>query len=285
MSDEVAVDTRISLELNPGILPAMDIYDDDTAPVLGQAERAIGGAFNALCAIHDAKAAAETDPTMTPEGRLLAVDDYAAQRITPVLKAWDEATNALENNIASYTRDMHAPVVAKASQMISGEVRSYFKSLPQGERVEAMRAAIDRGDEVSVSAVLGGPSYLSGLTDEMQQQFLIQWNERANPLQAKRLRAMTTALDMLNKRGGLVHKGRIDAVGHIEVRTKMRGGPDHVQRITPSAIRNKRDKARAAFAIPASSCSKQSEASDDKRHSATVGNRLGHSGRTAPATA
>lgn len=250
MSDEVA-DTRVSLDLNPGILPAMDVYDEDTRPVLAQAEGAISSAHAALRAIHDAKAAAETDPTMTPEGRLLAVDDFAHARITPVLKAWDTATRNLEANIASSRQEMNAPVVAKASQVVSGEIRAHFKSLPQGERIAAMQAAIEAGDDVSVSAALGAPGYLSGMTPVMQEQFLIQWNERANPIAAKRLRAMTTALDMLNQRGGLVLKGCIDAVGVIEVwRESKAGPPTLVEKITPSAIRAKRDKARASFALP-----------------------------------
>ena len=85
MSDEV--DTRISPTLHPGIAGEIADYDDDTRPLLGATETAVSEAFEALKGIHNAKAAAATNPTLNEWAQLIEVDNYATKRMDKVYAA------------------------------------------------------------------------------------------------------------------------------------------------------------------------------------------------------
>ena len=73
--------------------------------------------------------------------------------------------------------------------------------------------AIKDGDEVTLSAVLGAPSYLSGLTADAQKVYVRQMRERLMPDKAKRLRACQAAAELIMERGALVFEGLEKAVG------------------------------------------------------------------------
>lgn len=74
---------------------------------------------------------------------------------------------------------------------------------------------------MTVSAVLGAPAYLSGLTDEWQAMLLRQWHEKANPKAAKRLRAMRAVMDLIQDRAPLIHKELERVVGKSPAYAKM----------------------------------------------------------------
>jgi hypothetical protein len=251
MADEV--DTRVSLDLHPGVLANLPGYEEDEVrAVLTGTEHLLNTAQSALSAIHDAKAAAATDPTLTEAAALLKVDDYATSRMTTVTKQWDKTTSTLENNIAAFEKELSAPIIAKASQMVSGEIRSHFKSLKVGERVAAIQDAIEARDEVTCSSLFGAPAYLSGLTEEMHREFTRRWQERMNPLVAKRLRAVVAAKDYVDRTGPLMLKEWHKAVGVIEETREDRSGRKIVvRRITASEIRKKKASADERFALPA----------------------------------
>lgn len=250
MSDEV--DTRVSLDLHPGAVANLPGYgEEEVRAVLTGTEHVLWSAKTALAAIHDAKAGAATDPTLTEAAALLKVDDYATKRMTQVTQQWDKLSTTLENNIAEFQKELSAPIVAKASQMVSGEIRSHFKNLKVSERVSAVQAAIEAGDEVTCSSVFGAPAYLSGLSQEMHREFTRQWQERVNPLVAKRLRAVVAARDYVERTGPLVLREWHKAVGVIEETQEVRNGRRVVtRRVTASEIRTKKAAADARFALP-----------------------------------
>jgi hypothetical protein len=245
------IDTRVSLDLDPGVVKGLPGYElDEVRPVLTGTENLLAMAKSALSAIHDAKAAASTDPTLTEAAALLQVDDYATTRMTAVTKQWDQISSTLENNIAQFEKELSAPIIAKASQMVSGEIRSHFKNLQIGERVTAIQAAIEARDEVTCSSLFGAPAYLSGLTDEMHKQFTRQWQERINPLVGKRLRAVTAARDYIDRTSGLMLKEWQKAVGVLEETSEGPNGRRIVtRRVTASEIRRKKTKADQRFAF------------------------------------
>ena len=250
MDDEI--DTRVSLDLHPGTVANLPGYEEEEVrAVLTGTEHLLQSAKTALSAIYDAKAAVATDPTLTEAAALLKVDDYATSRMTPVTKQWDKITGTLENNIAQFEKELSAPIVAKASQMVSGEIRSHFKSLKVSERVAAVQDAINARDEVTCSSLFGAPAYLSGLTEEMHREFTRQWQERINPLVAKRLRAVTAARDYVERTGPLMLKEWHKAVGAIEETREDRSGRKIVvRRVLPSELRKKKASADARFALP-----------------------------------
>jgi len=251
MSDEV--DIRLSLGLDPdAAMETIADYDDDTASYVGPAKSAFTEAYNAIRAIHDCKAAVAEDPTLNEAGQLLKVDDYAQKRmIAKVYPLWDAASFSLNAKVEAWEKEMTKEVVSQASQMISGEIRAHFKSLKNdGERHAAFRQAMELGDQVTASAVLGAPAMLSGFDEEMKSILLREYHERFNPGLAKRLRAVTAARDLIDGRMGVLKKEVAKAVGTIKLKGKtfdMHG--QYSGEVTPAMLRAKRDKSHKPFTV------------------------------------
>jgi hypothetical protein len=251
MADEV--DTRISPALDPGVIELIEDYDEDTRPLLGQTETALSMAHKALGAIHDAKAAAATNPTLNEFAQLVQVDDYATKQMQPVMKVWGNAVEALNNNILSVEKELTAPIEQKVSQQVmASEIRAHFKGMKDtGERMVAIQKAINEGDAITATAVLGGRSYLSGLDDEIHGTFVREWQEKQMPVEAKKVRAMRKAADLLNDRVKILKKAWTDAVGVHEETEQDRQGRRIVTKVwTPEQVREKVRKANLPFAVP-----------------------------------
>jgi len=250
MSDEM--DTRTSPTLHPGIAGEIADYDDDTRPLLGQTETAVDEAFKALQSIHDAKAGPERNPTWNDAARLVAVDNHATKVMNKVYASWSRAVDTLNANIAKMDKELNAPVEQRATASMASEIRAYFRDLKPGPRMNALRQAIEAGDEVTVTAVLGGRPYLSGLEPELHAEFLHDWHKAQRPLEAKKLAAMRQAADMLNSRYKLLTKAVTDAVGDIKIyeTSKVNGAPILVKTITPAMVRKQVKESNEAFAIP-----------------------------------
>lgn len=249
MSDET--DLRISPTLHPGIAGVIADYDDETRPVLGQTETAVHEAFKGLQSIHNAKEGAALNPSLNPFEQLVAVDDHATKVMNKVYGSWSRAVDTLNNNIASVEKTLNAPVESKASRTMATEIRQHFASLEQGPRMNALRKAIESGDETTATAVLGAPCYLSGLDADLHAEYLRDWHEAENPLDAKKVRAMKDAADMLNERYKLVKKAVEKAVGvHEEYQEDRQGRRVLIRTWTAAEIRARVQVSNERFAVP-----------------------------------
>lgn len=251
MSDKI--DVRISPTLHPGIAGEIADYDDETRPVLGQTETAVHEAFQALQSIHDAKAGAEKNPTLNDAARLIAVDNHATKVMSKVYGSWSRTVDTLNNNITALEKELNAPVEQRATASMASEIRAYFRGMDnEAKRITAIRQAIADGDDVTVTAVLGGRHYLSGIDAETSAQFLHEWHATQRPLEAKKLRAMKAAADLLNNRYKMLTKAVSDAVGDIKIyeESKVNGAPVLVKTITPAQVRAQVKASNEAFAVP-----------------------------------
>lgn len=249
MADEV--DIRISPTLHPGIAGEIADYDDETRPLLGQTETAVSEAYEALKSIHDAKAAAATNPTLNEFAQLIAVDNHATKLMNKVYGSWSRAVDALNNNIGKLDAELNGPVEQRATASMASEIRSYFRGLEQGPRMNALRKAIEAGDEITVTAVLGGRPYLSGLDPDLHAEYLRDWHEAQRPLEAKKARAMRAAADMLNERYKILVKEVEKAIGVVEETEEGRRGERIVVRVwTPAQVRERVKAANEPFSVP-----------------------------------
>jgi hypothetical protein len=115
--------------------------------------------------------------------------------------------------IAGLESDLSQPLEGRGVGAMSGEIRSYVHSLPEGQRMGFIQKAIEAGDERTVGAVLGGVPYLSGITPEMATMLLRLYHEKTNPRAAKQLRAAKAGLELIGERGGLLFGEMEKAVG------------------------------------------------------------------------
>ncbi len=211
MSEDV--DVRITPSLHPNNVKQVDGYDDDTAPYLAPVETAFSEAYLGIAQVIDARAAAAKNPVLNEAGQLIMTQDFADKIFSRIAKHMDGAKANLDKGIAHIEGELSAPVKSKAGSVEGSEIRAHVAKLPTGERLGFLQRALDELDHDTLTAVLGARPYLSGLTGEMQKQFLRLYHERNSPNLAKRLKAMASARDLILQRSGLVHKALEKAVG------------------------------------------------------------------------
>ena len=206
--DDTTVDTRVTPAFISANVRALKEYDSDTAPVFGPVESAFDLAHQIVASIHDAREAAENDLTLNENARLVMTADFADSVSERATKAFDYANTVLKNNVAALEKALTEPVQARAAHTISVEIRAHVKGLKAegGSILDFVRRAIDASDHDTVSAVLGAPAYLSGMTPEQQQVMLRMYHAKAQPQTAKRLAAAKAAQDYLDRNSVLLWK-------------------------------------------------------------------------------
>ena len=240
MSDDV--DVRLTPSLHPEIVRQIDDFEDaDVKPFLAPVETAFSQAYIDLASIHDAKAAAEKNPTLNAAGKLLAVDDLSAKKIGKLTRTFDSVRTGLGKTIASIETDLSKPVESKAALSVCQEIRAHAKALDTTERMNFVRQAIVEGDHTTATAVLGAPAYLSGLDAKTQAVMLRMYHEQHSPVQAKRLRALQSAKDLIERNGPLLLTEADKAVGYLT-------DPKTQRKIYPAELRSARDAAAKPFA-------------------------------------
>lgn len=211
MSDYI--DSRVTPSLHPDTVKSIDGYDDETALVLGPTVTAFDTAYQAVIAVHDARALADKNPSWPEERKILESDNLARRKLDQVTRAFDAELSRLGKAVAHLEGELTAPLTMKAAASIAQEIRAHVKAMNTEQRHDFVRAALDSGDEVTFSSVCAAPPYLSGLTSELQQSFTRLWHEKQSPDMAKRLRAMQGAKTMIEQRAGLVFPELTKAVG------------------------------------------------------------------------
>lgn len=229
------IDHRVSPSLHADNVAQIDGYDDDTAQVLAPTMTAFDDAYQSITKVHDAREKARTNPTWNEAQQVIATQDYADKVFARIAKTFDSVRANLEKGIAHLEGELSKPVESKAAGTIAAEVRAHIKGLSSGERMKVVQQAIDDGDHIVATAVLGAPAMLSGIDPKMQQTLTRFYHERHNPATTKRLKAMQGARDLIEKRAGLVFTELEKAVG-------MR--PDKVKK-----LRDAKNEAEAAFIL------------------------------------
>lgn len=217
----LGIDTNVTPSLHPQVVAGLEDFDDDTSGHLQQVVEAFQLAYTAVAKVHSGREAIKTDPTLTEAAQVLRVADHADKVFKDAAARFDKVTANLNTGVALLESELTKPLETRTAHPLSVEVRNYLRGLQaEGKSpLNFVRQAIESGDSETVSAALGAPAYLSGLTPEMQTVLLRMHHEKSNPVGAKRLRAMKAALELLGSNAPLLHKELEKAVGvpHHEV--------------------------------------------------------------------
>lgn len=217
----MGIDTRITPALHPQVVASLDDYDSETEGHLAQVVEAFQLAYEGASKLFDARDAAMTDPTMNEAAAVVRIADHADKVFKNAAARFDKVTANLHSGVAAIEKELTAPVQARAAHTIAVEIRGHVKALSTGERMGFVHRAIENGDFDTVSSILGAPAYLTGITPEAQAILLRMWHEKANPVAAKRVRAMKAALDLLGTNAPLLHKEVERAVGVPQFKVKQ----------------------------------------------------------------
>ena len=206
------VNPHVTPSLHPETLTALDGYNEDSVKFIGDAWSAFNDAYVTIGNIHNATEAGRKDLTQTEEHRVLIVGREAAKQQERLLRRFDVATANITKAAEHIERELSVPIASKATLAVAQEIRSHSKSLG-GKQMDFLRERIMAGDELTVSALLGAPSYLSGMTDDAQAVFTRMWHEKQNPALVQRLTLMRAVLDKLDRDAGKVFTEMEKAVG------------------------------------------------------------------------
>jgi hypothetical protein len=213
------IDPRISPSLHPHNVQEVEGFDEETRLVLGQTETAFSTAYEGLRDVYAAREKVDRNAAMTPEARLIQLDDFAGKHLARITKTFDGELTRLTKAIEHVEGELSQPVTARASHPLASEIRAYAKSL--GNKVHPfIRDAIAKGDHDTVQSVLGGPAYLSGLTPEFQKLYLTEYHSKNSPHLANRLKALRGAKELVEQRAPLVFAQMEKATGGSAMKAK-----------------------------------------------------------------
>ena len=207
------VNASVSPSLHPDNVTSIAGYDESTADSVADAVAAFATAYEGLSNVHAARKAAQQNPALTEPAQVLVVADFAEKHFKRIAAKFDAALARLNGSITDAQRQLSQPLEGAASGGYTAEIRAYVKGLNRGDRSAFMNDAVRAGDAKTLSAVLGAPPYLSGLSPEERDLYTRNHHERTNPLLAKRLVVMKAAQRLIEERGGLVFDEIEKAIG------------------------------------------------------------------------
>ena len=207
------VNTSVTPSLHPGNITGLDGYDETTADAVADVVSAFETAYEGLTNIHLARQAAKQNPALTEAAQILVVADYAEKHFKKITARLDTAEARMQKSITDGERQLSQRLESGAVGGYTAEIRAHMKGLKETERVAFMNEAIRAGDSKTISAVLGAPPFLSGISPVERDMLTRTFHERANPTLAKRLALMKTAQTLMGERGGLVFSEIDKAIG------------------------------------------------------------------------
>lgn len=203
----------ITPSLHPDNIKHLQGYDEETASYVHIAAQALSEAYEGINDIHKAREASKRNPVWNEAAQLIQTDDFATKKLLKITKSIDSANVNLSKSIAHIEKELTTPLTAGANDPVANEIRSHVKNMNNSKRRKFIEEAQQKKDLQTLQALLGAPSYLSGLTDIEVQHYTRQLHEIQNPALAKRLKVMKNAATLLGERGGLVFREVEKAVG------------------------------------------------------------------------
>jgi hypothetical protein len=211
----LGIDTNVTPSLHPQVVASLEDFDDDTSGHLQQVVDAFHSAYTAVAKVHSGREAIKTDPSLTPAAQVLRVADAAERTYKEAASRFDRVTQNMTAGIALLEKELTTPLETRTAHPLSVEVRNYLRGLEAAGKspLNFVKQAIETGETEVVSAALGAPAFLSGLTPEMQTVLLRMHHEKTQPLAAKKLRAMKGALELLETNAPKLHLELQRAIG------------------------------------------------------------------------
>jgi len=204
-----------SLSLDPGNITGLPEYDADQDSAL------VAAAVDAMTSLRDttakiiaARETARADPTLTEAAKLLAVDDLHNRTWSVATRKVDAVLASLGKQISATEQSLRGPIQSSSATPLAAEIRSYARSLSTSERQTLIQQAVNDGDAVTASAMLGCPvPYLAGLTREMQSALTQNWHVARNPNIARQLALLRKVHEAVGRAGSIFIGSFEKAVG------------------------------------------------------------------------
>lgn len=208
------ITTTVTPSLHPSNIEAIEGYNADTKGYVNPALEAMSVAYEGLAKIHQAKVAAAKNQAWNENQQVLIVAEFAEKHQNAITRKFDAALSSLTKGIEAMEATLNDPIKANAERSsIASEIRAHVKNMTTDERLQFLSHAHETGDIESLRAVLGAPGFLSGISENERQVRTRMLHEKQSPETSSRLKVMRAALDLLERRSGLVLTEVEKAVG------------------------------------------------------------------------
>lgn len=230
------LDTRVTPSLDPETYRSVEGYSDITRGYVDDVISAFNDIYVTLGKVYDAKELWDRNPATTNEQRILIVGKEAAKQKERVSRRFDNACAALDGRISQVEAELRTPLVQQAALgTLNVEVRSHCKGLNRPDRHKLITEALETDDEATLTAILGGQNFLSGLSRVDHDYYVGLYHARRQPQLVERLALMKRVGDLAGRNSHLIHSAFEKAIG---------AKPSEVR-----AINNANDAALAALKI------------------------------------
>lgn len=177
-------------------LEGFEVHGAAVAPAV----TAIDAMHAALASVIDARAKSDRDPELgTEASRVLKVATYADKLMDGAVRKVDAASQHVQSQIKATQAELNKAVTSGTHTALATEIRAHAKA--QKAPMQFVSELIAAGDAQSVSAVLGAPAYLSGLTEQMRVALTRSWNERQQPALSAKLALLEATAERLDRAG------------------------------------------------------------------------------------
>ncbi|MEQ1638967.1 MAG: hypothetical protein ABL903_20085 [Methylococcales bacterium] len=208
------INAHITPTLHPKNIEKIADGDTEVLPYLNAAVEAFSEAYDSISKVYVAKDLAAKNQAWTKENVHMLVGELAEKHLTRVCKKFDSVVASMTTSIDALDGQLNSPISADAERFnISAEIRAHVKGLSVEDRLKFIDDAFASHDVATLRAILGAPSFLSGMSEKERQLRTRMLHEQSSPQTAKVLAALRRAKEMLETRGGLLFSEMEKAVG------------------------------------------------------------------------
>jgi hypothetical protein len=167
---------------------------------LGPARACLDTAFRGLTAIYEARVQLQRDPTITPAAASVKLAKEAERKHQQLFERFPRATEQLTKTIETLERSLIAPLESQSGLgTVNDAIRLHSKGLSVDNRRQFIEEAFINKDEKTLTALLGCPHYLSGLSKGMHDHYLRQFHEMREPATVRRIKVLRDATALMER--------------------------------------------------------------------------------------
>lgn len=206
--------TRPTPSLDPRIVSNVEGYNDATAPYVQHTFDAFKVCHDGIQSVCDARLTVAKNTAWSEERRLLEVSKLAEKKQTEATKAFDASRKRLEQGIAALDESLNKDIAQDANAgSVNSEIRAHMKGLKRDERQKLLDSAFETNDMLTLRAVLSGPGYLSGISEDERKLRINRFHRMTQKDLAQRADVMKRALELIDSHSGLLFEQFEKAIG------------------------------------------------------------------------
>lgn len=196
------VNGNITPSLHPEMVTGVKGYGETTKQYLAETRNTLETTYKALEEIYKARDAINGDPLLSEGAKKVKLAKLAESKQKQATTAFDNTMAVLRSRITFIENAMNGPLLQNAGAgSFNEEIRRHVNDLPFEDKEKFLKDALKSKVELTLTAVLGAPAYLTGLLPVLHEGFRSQYHGMKYPGLMEELEVTKGAYDLLTKHG------------------------------------------------------------------------------------